>query len=293
MTLHEELHEGDEEEGGSIHHRVPLALKVRRFLSCSRPCVAVGCLVAFLLFWMYAKLNNSSCYSKMSPPHYSGGRNVGTDYCNEHSLATQKNVELANKLVSKEEAIRFVVLGNFGRDGFCCQNDVAVELERAAKTLSAKFVINTGNAFFPSGINSPNEEQVKTSWLDVYNGPTLSNLEWISALGENEHEGTVSALLKLPTVQPRFVIDNNYYSKTYQSRTFAIQIIVLDTLQLIMSKAKQSDEQLLWLADQLSPVNSSVARIVVGFHAPFSDTTLTDFLVPVLEQGKAMAFFSA
>lgn len=284
-----------EEELGMIHHEVPLPMRLRKFVLCSRPCVAISCIVAFLSFWMYAKVNNSSCYSKMSPAHFNAGRNIGVDYCNTHSADTLRNADLIARLapqLNKEESIRFMVIGNFGRDGFCCQNDVALEMERAARSISAKFVINTGNAFFPSGIVTPDEEQVKTSWLDVYNGPTLSSLDWISALGENEHEGSVSVLLKLPQTQPRFVIDANYYSRRIESKTFTLQIIVLDTLQLILSKSKQSDEQLVWLAEQLQPVNSSIARIVVGFHAPYSDATLKDFLVPVLEEGKAMAYYS-
>lgn len=62
----------------------------------------------------------------------------------------------------------FLVVGDWGRDGLCCQRDVAVEMAKAAAHTEASFVVSTGDNFYPRGIASRDAPNVRTSWDSVY-----------------------------------------------------------------------------------------------------------------------------
>jgi len=139
---------------------------------------------------------------------------------------------------------------------------------------------------------------VNTSWRLVYSGKTLSQLQWFSVLGEAEKAGEVHAVLTLAQTDPRFVLDAPYYDRVFiaMNGEFSLHIMFLDTTALLRTKKKQNDEQLVWLANTLAESNTTM-RLVVGFHTPFSDPTLTSFLVPILEgngadKKGATAYFS-
>jgi tartrate-resistant acid phosphatase type 5 len=100
---------------------------------------------------------------------------------------------------------------DFGRDGFCCQRDVAVELERAAKSTFASFVVNTGDSFYGNGITNVKNEQVRTSFLNVYNTPTLKQLQFWSVLGNHDYRGDSNAVLQLHGAYQRFNILVNFF----------------------------------------------------------------------------------
>lgn len=128
--------------------------------------------------------------------------------------------------------------------------------------------------------------------------PNLRSLKWYSAIGEAERVGDVQAVVNLATIDPQFVMDAPYYDTIIAAPVgnFTLHLIFLDTTALIRTKKQQNDEQLLWLANTLAQSNSTM-RIVVGFHTPFGDPTLTAFLVPILEKSDddgsgPLAYFS-
>jgi len=51
---------------------------------------------------------------------------------------------------SGSSALSFLVLGDFGRDGMCCQRDVALEMALAAKATKPQLVLNLGDAIYRS-----------------------------------------------------------------------------------------------------------------------------------------------
>lgn len=127
---------------------------------------------------------------------------------------------------------------------------------------------------------------------------TLRQLKWYSAVGEAERAGDVEAVVNLATIDSQFVMPAPYYDQILQASVgnFSLHLIFLDTTALIRTKMKQNDEQLLWLAQKLAQSKSTM-RIVVGFHTPFADPTLTAFLVPILERSDddghgPLAYFS-
>lgn len=63
--------------------------------------------------------------------------------------------------------ISFLVIGDWGRDGWCCQRDVAKELSNAADKLNTDAIVNVGDNFYPDGLKSASDAQLKSSFHDV------------------------------------------------------------------------------------------------------------------------------
>ena len=135
---------------GGIYHQAPWYERIYR-RRCS---ICMGIVFVFFFFW-WLTANDKSCRARMSEPHTSD-RAFNTEPYLIHFQGDESKSDAAIKLASSHpnQEIRFLVVGNFGRDGFCYQTDVQVEMERAARTMKASFVISTGNAFFPAGLVS-------------------------------------------------------------------------------------------------------------------------------------------
>jgi hypothetical protein len=316
-------------ENSTIVHKTPFS---------RRKCKAGGiCLAMVITLFVLAQVAFTSkkpvvlpnrCDLQMSAP-YSKNRSVGTDLCVDHQAMTWTNGEVSDFLMPTERAnskspVRFLVVGDFGRDGWCCQRDVAVEMERAALAIDANFVINTGDSFYDGGIETVTDEQIKTSFLNVYNQPKLRSLDFFSVLGNHEYRGSASAVLQIPGRHQRFTMDGRWYAKTFRSVGNAyIQMIFIDTSPMIESYKKPGydsasdimlkrpdgitsqwakvEEQMTWLEGRLQNEKYNFSmRVVIGHH-PIYDYSghagenrsfLQARLAPLLEQYNVSAYFA-
>ena len=82
-------------------------------------------------------------------------RIMGTERCAAHS----DDAATSPVTVLDDQSVAFVVIGDFGRDGFCCQHDVAKEMALAAEKLGTNrtagvidAVINVGDTFYETGL---------------------------------------------------------------------------------------------------------------------------------------------
>jgi len=141
---------GKHVEAGALFQAAPWYERVYR----RRCCLCTSFVLLFFFIW-YATASNNSCRAKMAAPHASN-RPFGTDTVLMHVSDDTKSTPVSNALMGKktQQELRFIVVGNFGRDGFCFQNDVATEMEKVARSLKTSFIVNTGNAFFPGGLVS-------------------------------------------------------------------------------------------------------------------------------------------
>ena len=81
-----------------------------------------------------------------------------TDECTAHPDTNSYVKRVPDQIAS------FVAIGDFGRDGFCCQLDVAKEMSYAATKLGVQSVINLGDAFYERGLQDHTDVQVRTSF---------------------------------------------------------------------------------------------------------------------------------
>jgi len=93
---------------------------------------------AILIYLILEARIPESCSSRMSPSH-TKNRTVSLNLCISHDHPGDLD-EIKGILVggNSTKAVSFLVLGDFGRDGFCCQRDVALEMERIAPAINAK-----------------------------------------------------------------------------------------------------------------------------------------------------------
>eukprot|EP00216_Chloropicon_sp_CCMP2111_P000121 CAMPEP_0198241206 /NCGR_PEP_ID=MMETSP1446-20131203/6073_1 /TAXON_ID=1461542 ORGANISM="Unidentified sp, Strain CCMP2111" /NCGR_SAMPLE_ID=MMETSP1446 /ASSEMBLY_ACC=CAM_ASM_001112 /LENGTH=440 /DNA_ID=CAMNT_0043924011 /DNA_START=313 /DNA_END=1635 /DNA_ORIENTATION=+ len=95
-------------------------------------------------------------------------------------------------MASEEYGTRFLVVGDWGRQGMHNQADVAMQMGLVGEVLRPQFVVSTGDNFYPSGLKSANDSLFLESFTDVYSGPSLQ-VDWYSILGNHDY-GDASAL---------------------------------------------------------------------------------------------------
>lgn len=71
---------------------------------------------------------------------------MGRDPPVSHALCVERSV--VPKLPAHNGALKFLVIGDWGRDGMCCQRDVANRMAEVAASWSPEFVMNTGDNFY-------------------------------------------------------------------------------------------------------------------------------------------------
>lgn len=71
----------------------------------------------------------------------------------------------------------------------CVQVQVAAQMARASVVVRARFVVSTGDNFYPDGLRSVDDSAVGHSWHDVYNKHSDLQMPWNLVLGNH---GTVT-----------------------------------------------------------------------------------------------------
>eukprot|EP00501_MAST-03F_sp_TOSAG23-6_P000709 GSMAST32.ASY1.ANO1.737.1 assembled CDS len=184
----------------------------------------------------------------------------------------------------KEKRLNFLVLGDWGRDGLCCQLDVAAEMSLAASKLNAQFVINVGDNFYPYGITSTKSRQIETSWENVYLKKYSSlSIPWLSVLGNHDYISNPQAQVDLTTKNTFWHMPSRYFKMVPPGAldmNLSIEMFFIDTTPFIevqeaeknntkstkiTEQKKSINEQISWLKKVLKNSNA-IWKIVVGHH---------------------------
>lgn len=99
-----------------------------------------------------------------------------------------------------------------------------------ASEYNAKFVVNTGDNFYWCGIQNTSDVQINVDFVKPYDE---LGLNFYSVLGNHEYGYNVSAQLDYATMNPKWIIDDRYYSRRMEATTSSssanISFIFLDT----------------------------------------------------------------
>ncbi len=253
------------------------------------------------------------CDKHLAARSSDAGREVEARLCVDH--AALRNV--ARSVVG--QSLAFVVLGDWGRDGFCCQRDVALEMSRAAQQTAAAFVVNTGDSFYPLGLDASEDPQVRSSWRDVYLSQAgLRELPWLSVLGNHEYYSRSAAVLGLHRASPtpEWHMPARYYAWRASPD---LHLVLLDTtpcLAIYETDAKAQDARdflattgrtpASYLREQLAFLRAELAKsraawkVVVGHHPVLSSSehhgedagVLRRELSPLLQQLGVAAYIN-
>src|ERR1700729_1241386 len=87
-----------------------------------------------------------------------------------------------------KKSLKFIVLGDWGRNGDYHQSDVAEEMNVISMKYGVDFYISTGDNFYDNGIRSVNDPLWTTSFENIYHGGALQR-DWYVVLGNHDYHG--------------------------------------------------------------------------------------------------------
>ena len=205
-------------------------------------------------------------------------------------------------------AFNFLVVGDWGRNGFFNQAEVARGMGEIGEPIRSRFTISTGDNFYTSGVTSTEDVKWERSYEQVYTAPVLQK-RWYVTLGNHDWQGDVPAQIAYTQQSDRWYLPAQYYAEemTMDDSTRAL-FVFLDTNPLAYPPEYEErfDEsgdwdpegQLAWLKQTLSE-SDAPWKIVVGHHPIYVGSTsysdnprLIDLLVPLFERYGVQAYFA-
>ena len=214
----------------------------------------------------------------------------------------------ADKSPSSAGGLRFLVFGDWGRNGEQDQTEVAFQMARAAKDISAQFVISVGDNFYNEGVASVTDSQWQTSFENVYHDSALQ-IPWQVILGNHDYYGNCDAQIEYSKTHPRWNMPARYFVPTHRiDDSTTADFFYLDTTPMIKSYAHQKKigpniatqnvaEQLAWFEGALV-TSKAKWKVVFGHHPIYSggkhsDTAdLIEQVLPLLHKYKVQAWFN-
>ncbi len=196
-----------------------------------------------------------------------------------------KSLGKKNSIIEKRNnALNFLVMGDWGRVGEDHQKPVAVQMGKAAAQLKAEFIIAVGDNFYPSGVISEFDPLFRYSFEDIYTAFSLQ-WDWYVVLGNHDYKSNPDAQVAYSKISRRWKMPARYYSKKFSingDTTQQVLIAFIDTNPLIPEfysnkeygpnvRNADSSAQKQWLEKVLSDTSSSIKwKIVVGHHPMYS-----------------------
>ena len=89
--------------------------------------------------------------------------------------------------------MRFLVFGDWGRQGRSNQNAVAAAMGAVAEQIGVSFAVSTGDNVYERGIVSASDTLWKATFTDVYTHPSLASLPFYGVMGNHDWLSNVTA----------------------------------------------------------------------------------------------------
>ncbi len=148
------------------------------------------------------------------------------------------------KTVSKEQkgvitsktfgrAFNFIIVSDWGWNGYKHQQEVADQMEKTADSVGAKFIATCGDNFQVSGIASTQDPLWMANFENVYKGISLQT-EWFPVLGNHDYKGNTQAEIDYSKISRRWCLKDRYYTFTKKiNDSISARFIFLDTPPLV------------------------------------------------------------
>lgn len=201
-------------------------------------------------------------------------------------------------------ALHFIAMGDWGRNGENYQKEVAAGMGRAAHDLGASFVVATGDNFYPYGVASTQDYHWISSFETIYTAQSL-HVKWYPVLGNHDYASNPDAEVAYSKISSRWTMPSRYYSRTFTigADTLLMAFIDTDPIEKEMRGAPNDSikypagavsVQRQWLENLLA-ASKARWKIVVGHHPLYTggwrkdsrDTkNMKDFLEPIFTKYK-------
>lgn len=180
-----------------------------------------------------------------------------------------------NGIKKIDNALHFILMGDWGRNGENYQKDVAVNMGRAAHDLGASFVVATGDNFYPYGVQSTQDYHWISSFESIYTAQSL-HVKWYVVLGNHDYASNPDAQVAYTKISSRWTMPARYYTKSFTIGKDSVLMAFLDTDAIekeLRGQAHDSvkyvagavEKQRQWLEALLASSNAKW-KIVVGHH---------------------------
>ena len=201
--------------------------------------------------------------------------------------------------------VDFFVLGDWShtRSG---QRRVAGAMETTASGTPPRFVISTGDNFYPSGVTSSTDPLWAEAFENIYNARSL-RCPWYVILGNHDHRGNTNAQVAYANSSSQWFMPSPYYHRreAVDGSVFA-EFVFLDTDPIVGHRSTfwhrwinpaPADKQIAWLETVLRD-STATWKIVVGHHPICSggphgpSAGLVERVKPLLEKYGVQAYFN-
>ncbi|HEV3224899.1 MAG TPA: tartrate-resistant acid phosphatase type 5 family protein [Puia sp.] len=193
-----------------------------------------------------------------------------------------KVIEYESDKEVKQKALRFIVFGDWGRNGEDNQKEVASEMGIIAKKFKPEFIVSTGDNFYPNGVRSTRDHNWLASFEDIYTAHSLQT-DWYVVLGNHDYRGDPQAEIDYTSVDRKWNMPARYYSKIFfigDDSTQGVLLIFIDTTPLISEyykddkhqvKGQDTSGQRIWLEKTLKEASPNIKwKIVFGHHPVYT-----------------------
>jgi acid phosphatase len=175
--------------------------------------------------------------------------------------------------LAASEALTFILVGDWGRNGHFDQVNVGRQMGRTASAIGSQYTVSVGDNFYENGVTSVDDPQWQSSFEQIYTDPSLYT-PWKVILGNHDYRGNVQAQLDYSQKSPRWKLPARYYteSATLPDGTPA-DFFYVDTSPFIRAyigsktniSGQDTDAQLAWLDAALTK-STAPWKIVIGHH---------------------------
>jgi tartrate-resistant acid phosphatase type 5 len=209
----------------------------------------------------------------------------------------------------EQRDLRFLIFGDWGRDGQFHQTDVATQMGLAAAARKCRLIISVGDNFYDKGVQTATDSQWKSSFEEIYTASSLA-VPWYAILGNHDYKGRPGAQLDYAKAHPNWKMPARYFSAVEPiTKTENVEFFFIDTSPFVeeyRTKEGMRDEivsqdtiaQVAWL-DQALSNSKATWKIVVGHHPIFSGGSehgdqpeLIRDINPLLEKHGVPAYFN-
>lgn len=182
----------------------------------------------------------------------------------------------------KKNALRFIVFGDWGRNGEDNQKQVARTMGVVAKKFKPEFIVSTGDNFYPNGVRSTLDHNWLASYEDIYTAHSLQT-DWYIVLGNHDYGGNPQAEIDYTAVDRKWNMPARYYSKVFYidgDTTLGMLFVFLDTSPFLTEyyqgdkthvRGQDTAAQRIWLEKTLSEAPANVKwKLVFGHHPVYT-----------------------
>lgn len=209
----------------------------------------------------------------------------------------------------------FLVIGDWGRDGMCCQRDVAKEMALTVAKMRPSFVVSVGDNFYNSGVQKSTDAQINRSWRDIYITPykVMQQLPWKIILGNHDHQGSVDAQKVLARTDKLWHMPAQYFFETAEQgdvfMAYLDTTVMYYTQSQLLSWFRGTSVSMFYRENQIATLKKKLSeskakwKLVFGHHSLFSSgenavaeeqniKQIRTMLMHILRENNVTAYFS-